>query len=176
MEEVEREWIAQIEAFLALGIHLDHLDSHHHTSYLSPRLLDLMLEMAQRYGCGIRPAVTEEAVPLACAMIPSFAPEDAAHALAAMRSTPVKHADRVYVSFFDKSATREQLLGIIASLPEGTSEIMCHPGLADQDLRNASGYADVRAGELSCLIDSDVRQAIEGRGILLSRCADLPDA
>ncbi len=46
-----------------LGIHLDHLDSHHHTWYLSPRLLDLMLEMAQRYGCGIRPAVTEEAVP-----------------------------------------------------------------------------------------------------------------
>ncbi|MCX6024842.1 MAG: ChbG/HpnK family deacetylase [Chloroflexi bacterium] len=176
MDEVEREWIAQIEAFLDLGLPLDHLDSHHHTSYLSPRLLDLMLDLAQRFGCAVRPAVTDEQSPLAREMIARFAPEGVAHALAAMRSTPVRHADRLYVSFYDTTATLERLLAIVGSLPEGTSEIMCHPGLVDEALRKASGYAEARQRELHCLIDPAVRQAIAGRGIRLCRYADVTDA
>ena len=176
MDEVGREWEAQIEAFLALGLPLDHLDSHHHTSYLSPRLLDSMLGLAQRYGCATRPAVTDEKTSLAREMIASFAPQGVAHALAAMTSTPVKHADRLYVSFFDKTATLERLLAIVSALPEGTSEIMCHPGLVDEALREASGYADARERELLCLIDPTVREAIERYGIRLCRYADLPHA
>jgi len=176
IEEVEREWIAQIEAFLSLGLPLDHLDSHHHTSYLSPRLLDLMLDLAQRFGCAVRPAVTDELSPLAREMIGSFAPEGVAHALAAMRSTPVKHADRLYVSFYDTTATLERLLAILGTLPDGTSEIMCHPGLMDEALREASGYAQARQRELHCLIDPTLRQAIAERGIRLCRYADVLDA
>ena len=176
IDEVEREWIAQIEAFLDLGLPLDHLDSHHHTSYLSPRLLELMLDLAHRYGCAVRPAVTDEQSPLAREMIASFAPQGVAHALAAMRSTPVRHADRLYVSFFDTTATLEGLLAILGSLPDGTSEIMCHPGIVDEALREASGYADARQRELQCLIDPTVRKAIGRRSIHLCRYADVPDA
>ncbi len=46
-EEARAEWRAQIEKFCAaLGHPPDHLDSHHHTSYWTPRLFAGMLELA----------------------------------------------------------------------------------------------------------------------------------
>jgi predicted glycoside hydrolase/deacetylase ChbG (UPF0249 family) len=173
LEEVEREWVCQIEAFLRLGLDLDHLDSHHHTSYLSPSLLDLMLELATRFGCAIRPPITEDETALAREMLADFPPEGAAHARDALQASAVMHADRLYVSFFNSTATRERLLEILAALPEGTSEIMCHPGLPDDELRRGSDYSDMRQRELECLVDERVRQAVRERGIHLRRYTDL---
>ena len=55
IDEVKTEWQAQIEAFIkAAGKKPTHLDSHHHSSYLSPDLFRAMLELARDYDCSIR--------------------------------------------------------------------------------------------------------------------------
>ncbi len=173
LDEVEREWRAQVEAFLDLGLALDHLDSHHHSSYFSPGLLDLMLDLASRYGCAIRTPITAEPSDFARDVLEAHAPNGTRHALKAMRETAVPHAERFVGTFFESTASLEQLQIILSALPDGSSEIMCHPGLVDDELKHASDYSTMRAQELEILTDPRVRRAIEQLGIRLCRYVDL---
>jgi chitin disaccharide deacetylase len=173
LEEVEREWRAQIEAFLHLGLTLDHLDSHHHSSYLSPSLVDLLLEVASGYACAVRTPVTDGESEFVHEVLEAHAPDGATHAEEAMRTTTVPHAEVFVDSFFDATATLEGLLAILNGLPDGSSEIMCHPGMVDDDLKRASDYSTMRAHELEILTDPRVRRAIEVHAIRLCRYADL---
>jgi predicted glycoside hydrolase/deacetylase ChbG (UPF0249 family) len=63
-----------------------------------------------------------------------------------------------------ESITTTALLKILASLPPGTTELACHPGL-DEDL--ASAYCHERAQEVAALCDPAVRAAIAAHGIEL---------
>jgi chitin disaccharide deacetylase len=61
LEEVRAEWRAQIEAFIATaGNNPTHLDSHHHSSYFTPGLLQAMFELAREYGLPIRLPISWE--------------------------------------------------------------------------------------------------------------------
>src|ERR671937_949791 len=58
LDEVEREWSAQIERFLACGVRPSHLDSHCHL-HAYPGLYRLTMRLAVRYGIpGVRRACT----------------------------------------------------------------------------------------------------------------------
>lgn len=58
----------------------------------------------------------------------------------------------------------ERLLSVIAALPEGVTELACHPGYAtDLDTQ----YREQRLHELRSLCDRSVREAIVARGIQL---------
>src|SRR5438105_10439039 len=58
LDEVEREWSAQIESFLACGVRPSHLDSHCHL-HAYPGLYRLTMRLAVRYGIpGVRRACT----------------------------------------------------------------------------------------------------------------------
>lgn len=54
LDEVKKEWQAQIEAFTAGGFLPHHLDSHHHISYSNASLLSVMLEPAHQHGLPVR--------------------------------------------------------------------------------------------------------------------------
>jgi chitin disaccharide deacetylase len=58
----------------------------------------------------------------------------------------------------------EALLGIIASLPEGTTELGCHPG---EPIDLDSSYREERLLEIDALCDPRVRAAIADEGIEL---------
>ncbi len=49
LDEVEREWAAQIERVRQVGIEITHLDGHKHVHML-PGLFSIALRLAQRYG------------------------------------------------------------------------------------------------------------------------------
>jgi predicted glycoside hydrolase/deacetylase ChbG (UPF0249 family) len=55
----------------------------------------------------------------------------------------------------------------------GITELMCHPGEADESLVKKSGYARERATELVTLTDPRVRAAIERLGITLATFAEV---
>jgi predicted glycoside hydrolase/deacetylase ChbG (UPF0249 family) len=64
----------------------------------------------------------------------------------------------------------EALLGIITSLPSGTTELSCHPGeLLDLD----SSYREERLREIGALCDPRVRAVIAAEGIELCSFSDL---
>jgi predicted glycoside hydrolase/deacetylase ChbG (UPF0249 family) len=166
MEEVKREWRAQIESFIrAAGHKPTHLDSHHHSSYFSPDLFRGMLELAKEYECAIRFPFTgsvskelEATDKLVPELIKEFNP---------------RRPDRFEVDFYDQGATYETLLNMIDNLPDGTTEIMCHPGHTDEAFAQESVYNDQRDRELKILTDPSVKEAIQANEIELITFAEL---
>jgi predicted glycoside hydrolase/deacetylase ChbG (UPF0249 family) len=168
LDEVRAEWRAQIEAYIrATGRKPDHLDSHHHSSYFSPALFRAMLELAKEYDCPIR-------YPLLPTNSDSreFA-ETTRHAPALLNEFKPQRPEAFFVNFYDETATKENLLNIINSVGEGTSEIMCHPGYVDEAFAKESIYNFQRAGELQILTDPAIKQAVQANDIELITFADL---
>lgn len=167
VDEVKAEWRAQIEAYIkASGRQPTHLDSHHHSSYFAPALFRTMLELAKEYGCPIRYPLREgdtsrefgETVKQAPALLAEFNP---------------RRPDVFFVDFYDEGATQDNLLSIFNRVPEGISELMCHPGYVEADFAKESVYNLQREKELKILTDPAVKEAIEAQGIKLITFADL---
>lgn len=166
MEEVKREWRAQIEAFFqATGREPTHLDSHHHSSYFSPALFRAMLELAKEYDCAIRFPFTGD--------ISTELEETNKYVPDLVQEFDLPHPDGFLVDFYDERATLEELLNIIDNLPDGTTEIMCHPGYTDAAFANESVYNNQRDRELEILTARSVKEAILTNGIQLITFADL---
>lgn len=64
----------------------------------------------------------------------------------------------------------DQLVGIIEGLPEGVTEVACHPGYAD-DID--SFYRTERAAEVAALCDPRARAAIVAAGVTLCSFGDV---
>ena len=122
-----------------------HFDSHHH-SHRTPAVLEALVTLGRETGRPVRAASPEVGERLRREGIPT--------------------TDRFVEDFFDRGVTLEVLLGIIAAV-RGTTELMCHPAVVDEELRATSGYAEVRARELEVLTDRRVREAIDRAGVQL---------
>jgi predicted glycoside hydrolase/deacetylase ChbG (UPF0249 family) len=79
----------------------------------------------------------------------------------------VRTPDHFLDGFFAEGATVDNLRRLIEELPEGTSELMCHPGHADEELLSGSSYAREREREITALCDPSIRPLLEDRGVLL---------
>lgn len=173
LNEVKAEWRAQVKAFItATGRKPTHLDSHHHSSYFRPELFEAMLELAKEYECPIRFPSNGEDDPLYSLPPESIRPfkENAPRLLEAFKP---RRPDTFISNFYDERVTQEELLSIINALPEGTHELMCHPGYVDDVLLNASIYNRQRGRELEILTSETVKEAIRARRIELISFADL---
>ena len=80
-------------------------------------------------------------------------------------------------AFLDKQRTRApvelNLAQILVTVPEGASEIMCHPGYVDDAFAKESIYNFQRLRELHILTDPEIKRTIEAQGIQLITFADL---
>lgn len=123
-----------------------HLDSHHH-SHTHPLVLEAVLEIAGEHRLPVRRSSPTIAERLAAAGV----------------ATTLRFTER----FFGPDATLEVLLELLRDAPPGTTEIMCHPGYADDALRRESGYADERERELRVLCDPAARAALRTGGLQL---------
>jgi predicted glycoside hydrolase/deacetylase ChbG (UPF0249 family) len=72
--------------------------------------------------------------------------------------------------FYDQDATVENLRAFLFGLPEGISELVCHPGYP-VDLDEV--YTTPREAELKALTDPDIRALVESEGIQLVTFAAL---
>lgn len=162
LSEVRLEWQAQIDAFISTGFQPDHLDSHHHISYTTPGLLSVMLELAQQYGVPVRHPPLPETQ-----LINNKTDREL------FKKFPVSNPKACITTFYGEHANLGQLIKILTNLPEGTSELMCHPGYADAELNRVSSYNSTREIELRLLTSPEVRTAIHQNGIELIRFSDL---
>jgi predicted glycoside hydrolase/deacetylase ChbG (UPF0249 family) len=173
-EQVQAEWRAQVEKFVAAaGRAPTHLDSHHHSSYFTEPLFRGMLELAREYGAGIRLVIAQghdDSLAGLPAQVLTSIQEYAPRLLNELkpRTPHIFHA-----SFYEPMATKEELLRLINTLQPGTSELMCHPGYSDPILLAGSVYARQRESELAILTNPEIRQAIHARGIQLISFAQL---
>ncbi len=175
MDEVKAEWRAQIEAFIrAAGRKPTHLDSHHHSSFFTPELFRGMLEIASEYDVPIRNPIAYGDNPTAG--MPAVAHPMSDHAPRLIREFKARTTDTIFVDFYDEGATYEMFYDILNKLPEGTSEIMCHPGYVDDAFAKESSYNFQRERELKILTDPVVKQAIAEHGIALTTFAELQNS
>ena len=181
MREVEIEWDAQISKARDAGIEPTHLDGHKHVHML-PGLFEIALRLAKRYGIGaIR--VSHEASSLRAAL--STGERRAAvvlkqgvqaRGLKLLARDARKQAERAGVSTADYfcgiaqtgELTKEGVARLLRSLPEGTTELMCHPGYADDALRKTSTrLQSSRQKEVEILTDKEIRNLVASQGIRL---------
>jgi predicted glycoside hydrolase/deacetylase ChbG (UPF0249 family) len=173
--ELWAEWEAQLALFRRLAGEPDHLDCHHFI-HLYPPIFETYLKFARHTGVPARVPflTTEERDAQAIVFAHNFgvAAEVVDFMLAADRKLlqqyPVGHPDRFFGGFYgDASLTLEYLLSIAESLPAGVSELMVHPGLADEELRLASSYSWQRERELELLCHPEVNARLAELDIAL---------
>jgi predicted glycoside hydrolase/deacetylase ChbG (UPF0249 family) len=151
--EVLAEARAQLARFRELcGRDPSHFDSHHHAQRV-PSVLAAVVALARETGRPVR-LVDAGMAPL-------------------LRREGIATCDRFEEGFFDATATLETLLALVSGLPEGTSELMCHPAVVDDELRSGSGYVLPRERELAILTSAETRAAIRERGVELVSYAAL---
>ena len=187
--EVENELRTQIEKIASAGIRITHLDSHKHI-HLLPPIFDLVIKLAREYGIDCVRLPIEPASgalgPLQSGrsgwprMAKQYLLARALSALAACQVKKVAHAGLYRPGyFFGLSQTGflntpilEQML---RAVPDGTSEIMCHPGYVDAELLNTrTRLREQRQIELEALTSSSVRQLVNELGAHLIPYDKLP--
>jgi len=182
LAEVENEWDAQIQKVRDAGIAPTHVDGHKHVHML-PGLFEIALKLAKRHDIGaIR--VSLEASNLRAALA-SGSKQNAgvvmkqgmqARGLKLLARDAREQAERASISTADYfcgiaqtgELTREGVEQFVKSLPEGTTELMCHPGYADAALRKTqTRLQDSRQTELQILTDTGIRNLVASLGIRL---------
>lgn len=172
--DIERETRAQIEKIRSAGLEPSHIDTHKHT-HAHPMVMDAIARAAQ--SCGIR-RIRKPVERLRDSWSAGgLSKQLAAVSLVRLMARHFDHAARKYglraPDYFLGMAMTGQLgplalRRMIETLPEGTAEIMVHPGICDADLRNTrSRLQQQRQFELDGLLDADVKHTVEKEGVQL---------
>lgn len=163
LREAEREWDAQIEKVKRAGIAVTHLDGHKHVHML-PGLFDVALRLARRHGIRAMRVSIERcgaaAAPVRTLRAWKQRLQGRALALLALDAADrARRAGVVSPEFFcgltdTGLLTRDALAAILKNLPEGATELMCHPGYADAGLQQTrtrlQGQRQLELEALTC--------------------------
>jgi len=162
LDEVEREWDAQITKIKSAGISPTHLDGHKHVHML-PGLFQVALRSALSSGGELKTSV----------LLKQGMQARGLKLLARDAREMAERAGIASTDYFCGIAqtgvlTREGVERLLKTLPDGTTELMCHPGYADDDLRKTkTRLQGSRQTELEILTDTSVRKIVATRGIRL---------
>lgn len=186
LHDVETELRSQIEKIASAGIHITHVDSHKHI-YLLPPIFTLVVKLAREYGID---CVRSPHEPAASALGPlqsgrrgwtlmakQYLLGRALSTLAGWQAKKLAKAglcrpERFYGLSQTGFLNVQILEQILRALPEGTSELMCHPGYVDRELEaTRTRLRGQRETELEALTSPGIRRLVDMLGIeLISYC------
>jgi len=164
--DVEREWAAQIEAFIAVAGPPDHLDSHHHTALFNRDTWQAALHLARQHDCALRAPLPED---LAASDLGNILPAVSAafltgEGMAMLAGSGLRTPDHFLVSFYGTGAIRSRLANLLDSPPDGVTELMCHPGYSSPELEQTSSYNRQRERELALLTEPGLAETLQAAG------------
>ncbi len=183
-DQLVAEITAQIRKIQAAGLHVTHLDTHKH-AHLFPEILAALLRAARI--CGVR-AIRNPFVPLKAMparlfkgkrqlwkrysqvrMLHTFSGPSLQRIKRAGLLTPQGVIGVIETGTSDSpdgSAYSSLLRQSLANLPEGTWELVCHPGYNDANLRAAgTRLLASREEERRLLISAELRQFLQEQKI-----------
>ncbi|MGA2358649.1 MAG: ChbG/HpnK family deacetylase [Terriglobales bacterium] len=176
-DQLVAEVTAQIRKIQATGLPVTHLDTHKH-AHIFPEILAALLRAARI--CGVR-AIRNPIVPVKALHARQF--KGKARLWKRYGQVRILHTFSGQFHQRTKRAglvTPDGVLGVIetgsvgisllrqtlASLPEGTWELVCHPGYNDADLRAArTRLLDAREEERRLLTSAELRQFLDEQKI-----------
>lgn len=156
LQELIREYEAQIVLFQRhFGTKPDHLDTHHHLHDREP-FFKAVATVGKRWRLPIRRSQM-------------FQRERYEKETQTLRTTDCLFGNLEAEFIWEETP----FLGIVETLPEGTSEIGCHPGYCDAELRGISSFREAREKELKLFSDSRLRKILSQLGIELVRFSEI---
>lgn len=181
-EQVEAEVGAQIHRIQWAGLTVTHFDTHKHTHMFSQVLAPMLaaararglralrnpFEVIQLTQLAARPIVWKRwfEVGILRGLGRSFR--------STVRQAGMRTPDGTLGIVATGALDARLFRSIVANLPEGTWELVCHPGYNDADLRQAgTRLKESRAEELRLLTSPEAREVLTRGGIELISYADL---
>ncbi|HUM05024.1 MAG TPA: ChbG/HpnK family deacetylase [Terriglobales bacterium] len=177
-DDLVREIVAQVERIRASGVQVTHLDTHKHT-HLFPVVLAAVVRAARI--CGV-PAIRNPFVPRSAMQVRQFAarPEmwkrygqvRVLQTLGGRFRRRMKRAGLItpdgIVGVVETGSMGGALVQTLASLPDGTWELVCHPGYVDDDLRTShTRLLESREAERRLLTSPEFRRFLREQDIEL---------
>jgi hopanoid biosynthesis associated protein HpnK len=165
--QLRAEIEAQFAAFRATGLTLDHVDAHHHF-HVHPTVGAEVLDIGRRYGMTALRIPREPWAVLERIDRSARARPDRLAAMCAgflerrARGRGLAVADRVFGLAWSGAMNEQRIAGVLRNLRDGTTEIYCHPAVADRFAGAASGYRYV--DELVALTAPAVKAALRASG------------
>jgi hopanoid biosynthesis associated protein HpnK len=179
MVEVEREFTAQVERIMGAGIHPSHLNTHQHT-HMHPKVAAVLARVARRYDIpwvrrlceNCTPPIREGAIRRRVVAAASYL------FVSSLQRRMDEHGLRTPDAFtgfvLTGRLTPGGLRATLERLPEGVTELMCHPGYYDQDLKNApTMLKSKRETEFRIISDSTLKDWLAERGVVLTSFREL---
>ncbi len=180
-DQLVAEVTAQIRKIQSTGLQVTHLDSHKH-AHIFPEILAALLRAAR--VCGVRairnPIVPVQALPARqfkdkpqlwkrygqVRVLHTFSGQFLRQTKRAGLLTPDGVVGVIETGAAGSAGFSSLLRQTLASLPEGTWELVCHPGYNDADLRAAgTRLLDSRDEERRLLTSAELRQFLEEQEI-----------
>ncbi|MFA5159082.1 MAG: ChbG/HpnK family deacetylase [Candidatus Omnitrophota bacterium] len=156
VSEIAEEFKAQLQKFVKVFNRLPtHVDVHHHMHDFRP-FLEALATIAQRYDLPIRwtRLLTEPEIK--------------------SKHKSLRTTDHFYGNIDPHTFwTEEVLRHLLFTLPEGTSEIMCHPGWVDDELCAISSLTIPREREYRLFSLKELRRYVDHLGIKLAHFGGL---
>ena len=181
LAEIEIELRSQVTKILEAGIRPTHLDGHKHV-HLLPGVAEIVIRLAKefaissvrcprevapplqtRLGCGSsRLAILKQR--LVARAVSTFARPFARR----LAEAGLQHPAHFYGLSQTGFLNARELVEILTVLPQGVSELMCHPGYVDRALvYSGTRLLAQREIELRALTEPSVKRLAAARGILL---------
>lgn len=176
LSEIRAELDRQIRKVLEAGVVVSHLDSHQHIHAL-PGIRSVVFSLANEYGI---PAVRWPSESVRSYMLREPGGFSRLGQLFVLKTfcglggwSRVRCPDHFAGFFFGGRLSYRNLVTIIDNLPEqGTCELMCHPGMADEESRYTHwGYN--QQDELDALLRPDIAALLENREVSLISYRDI---
>lgn len=147
-QDVKKEFKAQIEKIISLGVNPTHLDGHHHAFAFKKEGLDVVFELAKEYNLPVRCPYMEN--------------------INYFKENNIVTSDDICLDFYGDGVTEEYLKEVVNNIQDGkVLEIMCHPAIVDEDLMNATSYNTKRADEYNVLISENIKNFIKEKNVEL---------
>lgn len=181
-EEIEAEVTAQIGKVQSSGIAVTHLDSHKHT-HMFPSVFRPLLRAARARGVRAVRNPFERVRSSQLAARPDlwrrWTEVGILRGLAKQFRESVRQADMTtpdgtFAIVATGSLDERLLRRMIEHLPEGTWELVCHPGYNDADLQNVrTRLRESREQELRILTSQSTRDLLAANGVEVISYRDL---
>ena len=157
---------AQVAAFQALGLELDHINGHNHF-HIHPTILGAVLQIAGRTRIpAVRvPSQPLSSIPPSAVLMAAVMAPWVANTRSRLRRAGIATNDCLFGLFETGAMVESAWLRLIPLLPDGLTEIYCHPATATVGLLQETMSDYRHAEELAALTSPRVREALERSGV-----------
>jgi len=178
--EIENEVRAQIKKAIDNGINITHLDSHRHF-HMYPAILRRIIKVAKEFSINkIRYSYENSSLGLMDNLLKFTFVKKQIVSLCSLMCKPILVRNNIkfnqYFIGMSQIGTKNQsevFRKLLHNVKDGTTELICHPGHVDEELKRINPYVQERENELGILTSIDIQTLVKEQDINLISYGDI---